>query len=74
MCKHEHKTCPRCQASFECKAGDVIHCQCYGISFSEAEKAFIGERYPDCLCRNCLLQLKQRYTLFKEKYFVNGDR
>ena len=74
MCKHEQKTCPRCQAPFECKVGDVMHCQCNGITFTNEEKAFIEERYTDCLCRNCLMELKQRYTLFKEKYFQNGSR
>jgi hypothetical protein len=51
-----------------------MHCQCNGITFTNEEKAFIEERYTDCLCRNCLLELKQRYTLFKEKYFQNGSR
>ena len=69
MCKHEQKTCPRCEKPFECKVGDVTHCQCYGIQLTIEEKAFIEERYSDCLCRHCLLELKQRYTLFKEKYF-----
>jgi hypothetical protein len=72
MCKHEQKTCPRCLAPFECKVGDVMHCQCYGITFTTDEKSFIEQRYTDCLCRNCLLELKQKYTLFKEKYFING--
>jgi len=74
MCKHEEKKCPRCNNPFECKVGDVMHCQCYGITFTTEEKAFIEERYADCLCRNCLLELKQRYTLFTEKYFANGSR
>ena len=74
MCKHEEKKCPRCNTPFECRVGDITHCQCYGITLTDEEKSFIEERYPDCLCRNCLVELKQRYTLFKEKYFVNGDR
>jgi Cysteine-rich CWC len=69
MCKHEEKHCPRCQASFECKSGDIAQCQCFGVSLTVEEKAFLEERYEDCLCRNCLLELKQRYTFFKEKYF-----
>jgi hypothetical protein len=74
MCKHEEKKCPRCQQPFECRVGDISHCQCTGLSFTAEEKAFIEERYTDCLCRSCLIELKQRSTLFKEKYFVNGDR
>jgi hypothetical protein len=70
MRKHEEKPCPRCQQRFECKTGDVVHCQCYGIMLTTEERAFIEERYNDCLCRNCLLELKQRYVLFREKYFM----
>lgn len=74
MCKHEQKTCPRCQQSFECKVGDVLHCQCYGISFSETAKAYIADRYPDCLCRNCLLELQQNTVLFTEKHSLNANK
>lgn len=69
MCKHEEKYCPRCKASFECKVGDIAHCQCYGVALSPEEKKLIEDRYQDCLCRNCLLELKQRSAFFKEKYF-----
>jgi hypothetical protein len=71
MCKHEEKICPRCEKSFECKVGDIPNYQCSNIFFTTEEKAFIEERYRDCLCRHCLLELKQRYVLFKEKYFFN---
>ncbi|MBS1973582.1 MAG: cysteine-rich CWC family protein, partial [Bacteroidetes bacterium] len=66
------KRCPRCHAKFECKVGNVANCQCSGIAFSVEEKAFLEERYNDCLCRNCLLELKQRYVFFKEKYLYNA--
>ena len=69
MCKHEEKKCPRCGRSFECKVGNVNQCQCSGISFTEEEKKFIGEKYNDCLCRDCLLELKNRYMMFKEKMY-----
>ena len=71
MPQHELKACPRCNTSFECKAGDINHCQCRNISLSIEEVAFIETRYEDCVCFNCLLQLKNRYTLFKEKYLFN---
>ncbi len=74
MCKHEEKYCPRCKAAFECKVGDVAQCQCSGIGLSAEEKIFLQDRYEDCLCRNCLLELKQRAVLFKEKYFLNEGR
>lgn len=58
MCKHEEKQCPICRVSFECKPGNITQCQCFGIHFSENEKLLIGQTYTDCLCRQCLLQLK----------------
>jgi len=69
MCKHEEKKCPRCNKAFECKVGTVSECQCNGISFNEEERKFIGEKYNDCLCRDCLLELKNRYIMFKEKMY-----
>jgi hypothetical protein len=33
------------------------------------EASFLEARYGDCLCRNCLLELKQQSVFFKEKYF-----
>ena len=69
MCKHEEKSCPRCNAPFECKVGDITQCQCYGIKLTPEERTFIEDRYKDCLCRKCLEELKQRTILFKEKYF-----
>jgi hypothetical protein len=72
MCRHEEKFCPRCGAKFECKPGAVTTCQCYGITLSYEEKAFIEDRYKDCLCRDCLLELKDRYIFFKEKFLFNG--
>jgi hypothetical protein len=70
MCTHEEKNCPRCGAGFECKGGSITECQCYGVELNNEERAFIEERYgDDCLCRSCLLELKNQYLLFKEKYF-----
>jgi len=70
MCAHEQKVCPRCSNKFECKLGSVTECQCYGISLTVEENAFIESRYDDCLCRNCLIELRNRYVLFKEKLFL----
>ncbi len=67
---HEEKICPRCGTGFECKLGSITECQCYGIALNNEERAFIEVRYNDCLCRNCLLELKSRYIFFKEKYFL----
>jgi len=74
MPQHEIKTCPRCNQPFECKAGDIYHCQCRQISLSDEEMKFLEGRYDDCLCLTCLIQLKDKYTQFKEKYLDNLNR
>lgn len=72
--KLELKECPRCHTSFECKAGDITNCQCYGIELSAKEEGYIRSKYDDCLCRNCLLQLKQPLNLFKEENEIYKNR
>jgi hypothetical protein len=74
MCIHENKDCPRCQSPFRCMPGNIIQCPCYDIRLNLEERSFIEERYADCLCLACLLELKQRYLFFKEKYFFNAGR
>jgi hypothetical protein len=59
---HEMKYCPRCLASFECKPGNVAQCQCFDVELSRGEKEFISARYDDCLCKNCLLDMKMEYA------------
>lgn len=68
MPEHELKTCPRCNSELECKVGDINHCHCNHVKLNIEERCFIEERYNDCLCIDCLLQLKNRYTFFKEKF------
>ncbi|MCX6352174.1 MAG: cysteine-rich CWC family protein [Bacteroidetes bacterium] len=65
--KHEEKTCPRCQKPFECKVGNIAECQCYGINFSEAEKEYIDAQFEDCICRECLLELKEKSKPIADK-------
>jgi hypothetical protein len=67
---HETKICPRCEQPFECKPGNISACQCNSIVLTEEEKAFIASRYEDCLCINCLTNLKNKYVFFKEKYRI----
>ena len=58
MCQHETKSCGRCHQTFECKVGNITQCQCNGIRFNEEEKTYITTNYIDCLCRECLLAIK----------------
>jgi hypothetical protein len=64
MSKHEIKQCAKCNTSFECKAGDITNCQCHGVQLSAEAEGYISKTYNDCLCRNCLQQLNNQYTLF----------
>lgn len=61
MAKHEEKYCPRCNAAFECRVGNITQCQCYGIIFTEQQKIHIAALYSDCLCASCLQELKQGF-------------
>jgi hypothetical protein len=68
MSSHEIKNCPRCNREFECKPGNIAQCQCYGVNISVELKAYIEQRYNDCLCSNCLDSLSRELNFFKEKY------
>jgi hypothetical protein len=70
MCLHETKICPGCKKSFECKAGNITQCQCYGIELTKESKDSIEHHFSDCLCHDCLQWLQQEPNLFKEKYFT----
>jgi hypothetical protein len=66
MCKHEQKNCPRCNAVFECKPGDITHCQCNGIQLREEAK-YIAEKFTDCLCAACMKAMQSEYSIMKNK-------
>lgn len=68
MSQHEVKACPRCGTGFECKSGNITQCQCYTIQLTEEQKAYINQRYEDCLCRSCLQYLSSELNFFREKY------
>ncbi|MCW8855360.1 MAG: cysteine-rich CWC family protein [Gammaproteobacteria bacterium] len=59
MPQHEEKTCPRCKKSFECKCGSINLCQCSAISLSDHLSQQLKKDYPDCLCIQCLREIKQ---------------
>ena len=65
MYKHEEKQCPRCQKTFECKAGSITQCQCAQIQLSEELTLKIEQQYSDCLCLQCLQELQQQASLMK---------
>jgi hypothetical protein len=63
MCKHEEKYCPRCNSLFECKPGNITQCQCFGIVFNDEEKRQVEKKYSDCLCINCLTEIKNEFSV-----------
>jgi hypothetical protein len=62
----QHKICPRCSVSFICKVDDIQHCQCYGILLPPVAEKYIKEKYADCLCHDCLLELMELPDFSKE--------
>jgi hypothetical protein len=68
MCLHETKNCQRCNIVFECKPGSITQCQCFEVALSAEQRAYLEQRYNDCLCKNCLLHIKGEFELFKEKF------
>ncbi|RYY62961.1 MAG: alpha-ketoglutarate-dependent dioxygenase AlkB [Chitinophagaceae bacterium] len=70
MASHEMKRCPRCQLPFECKAGNILECQCYNVRLGDEARKQIGENYQDCLCAACLVELSSNLLPFDgEVYF-----
>ncbi|RPD41205.1 cysteine-rich CWC family protein [Chitinophaga barathri] len=83
MCEHERKYCPRCNAGFECKVGSILICQCTAVNLSQEDRDYISARYADCLCSNCLKEMKAEHhqQLFKDQlhristlHFAKRDR
>jgi hypothetical protein len=72
MCVHEQQYCPRCNKAFECKVGNITQCQCYGIILSAEERAYIDSKYNDCICRDCLLEMKNEWVHFKNQFIFQA--
>ncbi|WP_428979747.1 cysteine-rich CWC family protein [Flagellimonas halotolerans] len=58
MAQHEDTYCQRCNAQFECKVGSISLCQCSAVAINKEEQEYISLKYSDCLCAQCLRQLK----------------
>ncbi|MBA2591001.1 MAG: cysteine-rich CWC family protein [Pseudomonadota bacterium] len=74
MPRHEDKICPRCGVTFECKVGTVLICQCSSVDLSREERAYIMDYYDDCLCADCLRELKADHTIKDFPIFVKHPR
>ena len=54
------KICERCKKDFECN--NSKNCWCSSVELSEWLAKYLKKNYTDCLCKNCLLQLKIVYS------------
>jgi hypothetical protein len=57
--------CPRCSADFVCNAANIQQCQCWGVELSIEALTYLKQQgfsaqQTGCLCRNCLLEIKNR--------------
>jgi Cysteine-rich CWC len=68
MCQHETKSCQRCNEALECKPGSITQCQCFDVPLTTEQRAYLEQKYTDCLCRKCLVHLQEEFELFKEKF------
>ncbi|MEM1112121.1 MAG: cysteine-rich CWC family protein [Pseudomonadota bacterium] len=66
MPEHEHVRCPRCHKPFECKVGSILICHCSEVALTRDERAYIAERWDGCLCRECLLEVRQEMRQARE--------
>jgi hypothetical protein len=69
MYKHEEKYCPKCNAMFICKVGDIANCQCTTLQLSDETKSFLSKTHFDCLCKNCLTKINQDIKMTKAYQF-----
>lgn len=57
--KPQIKECPSCKKSFGCNAADIAKCQCSELEIEPEVQNKISLLYSDCLCNDCLANLKQ---------------
>lgn len=65
--KHEVNQCPRCTTEFECKTGSVLQCQCQLLTINAQQLGYIVSKYDDCLCVNCLRELRSEFNKQEHK-------
>lgn len=71
MTKHEQQHCPRCNDRFECKIGSISLCQCAAVQLNDEERAYIRDRFDDCLCAGCMQAMKTEYGNSKLKRTID---
>ena len=57
------KQCERCGATFQCTLNGS--CWCMTTHFSEKVREYIAGLYDDCLCENCVTEIKAMFEIPK---------
>lgn len=70
--KHEVVACPRCGATFECKANNPVHCQCSQVTLSKDLAEELTYHYDDCLCINCLREIRDNPSVLTTVRVIQG--
>ncbi len=60
MKKSIESTCQRCLSTFQCKANDIVACQCATVTISKATQKYLSTTNYGCLCKNCLVEINQQ--------------
>lgn len=55
------RECNRCQSAFNCREDRRDLCHCTHIYILPEIKNYIKENYDDCLCHNCLKEVKNNF-------------
>jgi len=56
--KYAEHPCPRCGNLFVCQSGSNGNCPCNGVELEPGLLEHLADLYDDCLCLQCLHQLK----------------
>lgn len=56
--KFDPKECPRCGKLHICTG--TVHCPCFDIEVSESFLEYIAARFDECLCVDCIEELKNQ--------------
>lgn len=53
----DNKTCSRCGVKFHCMVENIADCHCNQQVIKEEIVRVLHEKYSDCLCEACLIEL-----------------
>ncbi|MHC5200819.1 cysteine-rich CWC family protein [Myroides sp. LJL119] len=62
----KNKLCTHCKAIIDCRAEDIVNCDCTKVNISGELRVFLAKSYHKCLCNNCLGKFEQMLEFSKE--------